>query len=164
MSSRWSGADNPANQCYLSELQSNIMLTLTTGEPSNTCMCSYSYSAFHTMCRSRRESFMTIGNEDGLFCSGAHVRVLNFWLPTVGCIAEFVCYTRKFSSFSSRQIDLSSIQDHFTQDAKFLTDNWHISLKTKVLVCNLNAPWFCRKIKYEKKVFTICHISRQAII
>ena len=61
-------------------------------------------------------------------------RVLQFWLPIVGCliIEEFVGYTIKFISFLSKQTDLSFIQVDLAQNHKFLmtiglifTKVWH---------------------------------------
>ena len=69
-------------------------------------------------------------------------RVLNLWPRTVGCwiIEEFVCYTLKFANFSQKQTDLSSIHDKLARNPKFLTDNIHGSLKSRVLICNTNTP------------------------
>ena len=73
--------------------------------------------------------------------------VLIFWLLTVGCwiIEEFVCYTLKFAYFSSKQTDLSSIQDNLVQNLKFLTDNRPDSYKSSVLIWSINTPLFARQ-------------------
>ena len=70
-------------------------------------------------------------------------RVLNFWIPTVGCwiIEEFVCYTLIFAAyFSYKQTDLSSFQDNLAQNPKFVTDNRHCSQKGRALISNINTP------------------------
>ena len=71
-------------------------------------------------------------------------RVMNLWLPTVGCWIneEFVCYTLKFAHFTSKQTNLSSIEDNLAQNPKFLTDNRQDSCKNRVLVCKqILRPW-----------------------
>ena len=77
------------------------------------------------------------------------IQALNSWLPTEGwCkVEEFVCYTLKFASFSSKPTDLSSIPDYLVPSAKFSTDNWYGFRKGRVLICNINTPLpLCEKI------------------
>ena len=61
----------------------------------------------------------------GVFMGSYHsiCKVLTFWLPTVEgrIIEEFVSYTVKFADFSSKQTDMSSIQDNLEPHPKWFT-------------------------------------------
>ena len=97
-------------------------------------------------------------------------KVLQFWLPIVGCliIEEFVGYTIKFISFLSKQTDLSFIQVDLAQNHKFLmtiglifTKVWHqlppklpsatthtASFPPIVKKCRRSSPWLIRLYTY----------------
>ena len=59
------------------------------------------------------------GTYMGVFKGPYHssFRVLNFLLPEVGCriVEEFLCHTLNFAYLSSKQTDLSSIQENLPQ-------------------------------------------------
>ena len=69
-------------------------------------------------------------------------RVLNFWLPTVGCwkIQEFVCFTLKFACFHQNRQILSHIQCNLTRKCYFLTNHRHGFRNSRVLICKINTP------------------------
>ena len=70
-------------------------------------------------------------------------RVLNFWLPTVGCliIDRLVCDNLKFAYFSSKKTDLSSIQDNLRKILDFrLTIVMILSKVGFYIICNINTP------------------------
>ena len=69
----------------------------------------------------------------------SNCRVFNFLLPTVGCwiFEAFAWYTLKIVYFSSKQTDLSSIQDNLAWNPTFLTDNQYDSGTTMVLIWNM---------------------------
>ena len=68
-------------------------------------------------------------------------RVWSFWLPTVGCwkIEEFLCFTLKSACYSSKQTDLSFIQDNLSRSLEFSIDNRHV-FRIRLLICNKNVP------------------------
>ena len=92
----------------------------------------------------------------GIFRDPYHLtcRVLNFWLPSVGCwkIEEFVCFTLKFACFSSKQTDFVSIQDELAQNLKFLIDNRHVSRIRRVLICNINTPLHAGGLQIHQRI------------
>ena len=50
-----------------------------------------------------------------------------------------MCFTHKFARPSSKQTDLSPIQDNLAQNLKFLISNRHVSRTRRVLICNMNT-------------------------
>ena len=66
-------------------------------------------------------------------------RVLNFWLPTVGCwkMQELVSFTLKLHVFHRNRHILSYIQGDLTWKCKFMTDHRHGFRKS---ICNINTP------------------------